>query len=54
MADVSYLKINEGLNVERPIVRLTRNIKKTNNSKTRQLFENLRNFANLLIFEFDN
>ena len=52
MADISYLKINERSNVERPIVRVTRNIEKTNNSKTRQFFENLRNFANFFIFKF--
>ena len=31
-----------------------RSIETTNNSKTWQFFENLRNFENLLIFKFDN
>ena len=31
-----------------------RNIEKMNNVKTWLFFENLRNFANLLIFKFDN
>ena len=30
-----------------------RNIEKTNNSRTWQFFENLRNFEKLLIFKFD-
>ena len=53
MTDVSYLKINERSNLERR-VRVTRDIENTNNSKTRQFFKNLRNFANLLIFKFGN
>ena len=35
-------------------LRVMRNIEKTNNSKTRKYFKNLRNFANLLILKFDN
>ena len=31
-----------------------RNIEKTDNSKTWQFFQNLRNFENLLILKFDN
>ena len=31
-----------------------RNIEKTNNSKTWTFFEDLRNFENFFIFEFDN
>ena len=35
-------------------LRVMRNIEKTNDSKTLQFFENLRNFENLLILKFDN
>ena len=44
------LKINECSNLERPEVRITRSIGMAINSKTRQFFENTRNFGNLVIF----
>ena len=35
-------------------LRVMRNIEKMNDSKTWPFFKNLRKFANLLIFKFDN
>ena len=50
MADVSYLKMNERSNVKWSILRVIRNIEKTNNSKNWQFFENLRSIANFDTF----
>ena len=47
-------KIASSAEYRRPRVQVTRNIEKTNNFKTRQFFENHRNFTNFLIFKFDN